>query len=104
MLVSSVYAQEAVASKPPASSLFSTFFPFIIVFVIFYILIFRPQQKQQKQKKLMLAGLKRGDDVVTAGGIHGKVVDLADDVVSLQIATNVIVKMERAQVSVVKTS
>lgn len=76
--------------------------PFLLVFVIFYLLIFRPQQKQQKQRKAMLEQLKRGDEVVTSGGIHGKVTEFRDaNSVSLQVAANVVLRVDRTHIQTV---
>lgn len=95
-----ILAQAAPAGAPPGNAL-SMFIPMGIVFVIFYFLMIRPQQKKLKEHKAMLAQLKRGDEVITAGGIYGKVAELQDTTVSIQIAPNVVVKIERAQVSTV---
>ena len=70
------------------------FIPLILIFVIFYFFLIRPQQKKIKEHKTMVASLKRGDDVVTSGGIVGKVVRiLGDDKVDLQISENVTVQV-----------
>lgn len=106
-LISTVYAQEipsapAETGKAPGGSAFGMFLPLIIVFVIFYFLIFRPQQKSQKAKQKMISELKRGDEVITNGGIYGKVTDIQNSVVMLQIANNVVIKLDRSQISIVK--
>jgi preprotein translocase subunit YajC len=75
--------------------------PLLLVFVVFYFLLIRPQQLKQKQHNTMLANLKRNDRVVTSGGLHGKIVDLADTAVTLEIAPNVRVKVERQQIATV---
>ena len=73
---------------------FAQFIPLILIFVIFYFFLIRPQQKKIKEHKTMVASLKRGDDVVTSGGIVGKVVIiLGDDKVDLQISENVTVQV-----------
>lgn len=100
--ISTVYAQEASSpQKAPPGGLFGSFVPLILIGVIFYFLVFRPQQKQQKEKKMIIAALKRGDEVVTNGGIYGKVVELKDTVIMLQIANSVTIKLDRSQVSTV---
>ncbi len=98
--ISSAYAQQqpAAPGAPAPGGAFGMFLPLIIVFIIFYFLVFRPQQKQQKQRRQMLANLKRGDEVVTNGGIYGKIADLTDTVAHLQIANNVTIKVDRAQI------
>ncbi len=89
--------------RAPAPFLVS-FMPFLIIILIFYFLIIRPQQKQQKETQKMLAGLKKGDRVITAGGLHGTIVDFKEQekVVTLEIAPNVRVSVTRASVSSVK--
>ncbi len=78
------------------------FLPMILVFVIFYFLLIRPQSKQRKQHQELLNTLKKGDEVVTSAGIHGKVHGVADNVVTLEIADNVRVKMDKQQITSVK--
>lgn len=70
----------------------------VIMFAIFYFLLIRPQQKRAKQHKQLIESLKVGDQVVTAGGIHGKVAAIQDTVVTLEIATGVKVKINRSSV------
>ncbi len=81
---------------PGGSSLIS-FMPFILIFFIIYFLLIRPQQKRQKEQDKMLSGIEKGDSVITAGGLHGKVTGLTDDVITLEIAA---VKGERVRVKV----
>ncbi len=69
--------------------------PFVLIFVLFYFLILRPQQKEKGKREQMLQELKRGDDVITSGGIHGKITNIQDDVISLEIAKNVTVRISR---------
>ncbi|MBI4411681.1 MAG: preprotein translocase subunit YajC [Deltaproteobacteria bacterium] len=105
--ISTVYAQDqapAGGTPPSQGGVFGMFLPLILIFIIFYFLIFRPQQKQQKLKQKMIAELKRGDDVVTNGGIYGKITDLADTFVMLQVANNVTIKLDRSQVNVVRNT
>ncbi len=76
--------------------------PLVLMFAIFYFLLIRPQQKRAKEHKSMLEALKRGDDVVTSGGIHGKVTGITDDVLTLEIAQNVKVRVQKQAVASVK--
>lgn len=62
-----------------------TVLPFLLMFVIFYFLLIRPQQKRQKARNEMLNALKKGDKVVTIGGLHGTIVELTDDIVVLRV-------------------
>ena len=81
-----------------------SFLPLILMFVIFYFLLIRPQQKRQKEHKALLANLKRGDDIVTAGGIMGRITNVADTFVTVEVAEKVRVKVARGQImSVVKS-
>ena len=79
------------------------FFMVIATFGIIYFLIMRPQQKQQKQHKEMLQALKRGDEVVTAGGLYGKVIEIEDNTVDLKVAEGTKIKIERSRISRVVT-
>jgi preprotein translocase subunit YajC len=71
----------------------------ILMFVIFYFLLIRPQQKKAKQHREMLSSLNKGDQVVTAGGLYGKITGLQDQVVVMEIAPQVRVKVNRASIS-----
>jgi len=75
------------------------FLPLIIIFAIFYFLLIRPQQKKSKQHKQLLADLKKGDKVVSSGGLHGIITGLADDVVTVEISPKVRVKITRASIA-----
>ncbi len=78
---------------------FAQFIPLILIFVIFYFFLIRPQQKKVKEHKLMVAALKRGDEVVTSGGIVGKVERiLGDDKVDLLISENVTVQVVQSTI------
>jgi len=70
----------------------------VIMFAIFYFLLIRPQQKRAKQHKELVEALKAGDQVVTAGGIHGKVAAIQENVVTLEVATGVKIKFNRASI------
>jgi preprotein translocase subunit YajC len=76
--------------------------PFVLIFVIFYFLLILPQQKKQKQQKAMLDALKKGDKVVTASGIWGTVTNLSKETVTLQIADNTKIKMQREHIGRVR--
>ena len=79
------------------------FLPLILMFAIFYFLLIRPQQKKAKQHKQLLAALKKGDRVVTSGGLHGVVTGITEDVVTVEIAPKVRVKISRPSISGVAT-
>ena len=69
--------------------------PLIFMFGIFYFLLIRPQQKKAKEHRALLDSLKKGDQVITAAGIHGKVTGIDDNVVTLEIATGVNIKISK---------
>jgi len=78
---------------------FAQFIPLILIFVIFYFFLIRPQQKKVKEHKSMIAALKRGDEIVTAGGVVGKIERiLEDDKVDIIISENVTVKVVKSTI------
>ena len=78
---------------------FAQFIPLILIFVIFYFFLIRPQQKKVKEHKLMVSALKRGDEVITSGGIVGKVERiLGDDRIDLSISENVTVQVVQSTI------
>ena len=78
---------------------FAQFIPLILIFVIFYFFLIRPQQRKVKEHKIMVAALKRGDEVITSGGIVGKVERiLGDDKIDLLIAENVTVQVVQSTI------
>jgi len=78
---------------------FAQFIPLILIFVIFYFFLIRPQQKKVKEHKLMVAALKRGDEVVTSGGIVGQIERvLGDDKVDILISENVTVQVVQSTI------
>ena len=82
-----------------SSSGFAQFVPLILIFVIFYFFLIRPQQKKVKEHKAMVSALKRGDEVVTSGGIVGKVEKVyEDDKIDLTISENVSVKIVKSTI------
>ena len=78
---------------------FSSFVPLILMFVIFYFLLIRPQQKKAKEHREMIGGLKKGDRIVTSGGLHGRITGLDDATLTVEIADKVRVKVSRGNVS-----
>ena len=77
----------------------SAFLPLIIIFAIFYFLLIRPQQRKAKQHKQVLASLRKGDRVVSSGGLHGVITGLSDDVVTVEISPKVRVKVTRGSIA-----
>ncbi len=93
--VAAVVSTPALAAPAQEPSALMTFGPLVVLFVVFYFLLIRPQQKRQKEHKNMLDALNRGDEVVTQGGLAGKVTDLDDSFVSVEIAADTVVKVQR---------
>ncbi|OGX42001.1 MAG: preprotein translocase subunit YajC [Omnitrophica WOR_2 bacterium RIFCSPLOWO2_02_FULL_45_28] len=73
--------------------------PIFLIFIIFYFLLIRPQKKQEKERLAMLKNIKKNDEVVTAGGLHGVVLNLKDKTVTVRIDDNVKVEIERSAIS-----
>jgi preprotein translocase subunit YajC len=78
---------------------FASLIPLILMFVIFYFLLIRPQQKKAKEHREMISSLKKGDRIMTSGGLHGRIVALDEGSVSLEIAEKVRVKVNRGYVA-----
>ena len=95
-LISPAHAQGAAQSDP-----FGFFLPMIVIFVAFYFLLIRPQQKKQKAHGELIGALATGDEVLTAGGILGKVTAVTDHYATLKIADNVEIKIQKATVSAI---
>lgn len=76
--------------------------PLVFMFAIFYFLLIRPQQKKAKEHRALLDSLKKGDQVITAGGMHGKVTAIDENVVTMEIATGVNVKINKGFVASLK--
>ncbi|MBF0228105.1 MAG: preprotein translocase subunit YajC [Desulfamplus sp.] len=100
-MISTAYAmgQAGASGAGPAGGGFTAFVPLILMFVIFYFLLIRPQQKKAKEHQNMINNLKKGDRIITSGGIHGTIVSLGDTTVSVEIAENVKIKISRGNVA-----
>lgn len=92
--ISSAYAQDAA----PQAGLMS-FLPLIIIFVIFYFLLIRPQMKRAKEHKNLVAALSVGDEVVTNGGLLGKITKVSESFVTVEVADNVKIKLQKHAVA-----
>jgi len=101
-MIDIAYAQTAPGLGGPGPMM--TIFPFILIFVIMYFMVIRPQQKKTKEHQQMLNKLKKNDEVMTSGGIYGKVIDLKDTVVTLEVAPNVRIRVHRPQIAVVTSA
>ena len=90
------FAQSGGAA--PTGAGLTSFIPLILIFVVFYFLLIRPQQKKAKEHQDFLGGLKKGDEVVTSAGIHGKITGLTDAIATLEIADGVRIKINRVSI------
>lgn len=81
---------------------FQQIIPLVFMFAIFYFLLIRPQQKKAKEHKALLEAMKKGDNVITAGGVHGKVAAVENDLVTLEIANNVNIKITKSYIAAIK--
>jgi preprotein translocase subunit YajC len=97
-----LYAFAANPDAPQGSGGIAAFFPFFLIMVIIYFLMIRPQTKRQKEKKNMLGALKKGDKVITIGGIHGTIAGLKGKdkkIVNLKVANNINLSVNRSAIS-----
>lgn len=91
---SNVYAQEAAGG-----SMLGGFMPLILIFVFFYLFLLRPQQKKAKEHQQLLNALKKGDKIITSGGIYGTVVSVKENIVEVMIANNVNIRVAKPSIS-----
>ena len=96
-MISIAHAAGAAGSAPAGSPL-GGLIPMILIFAVFYFLLIRPQQKKAKEQQAFLNSLKKGEAVVTSGGLHGVIKGLTDKVVTLEIAENIRVKVSSQNV------
>lgn len=97
--ITSAHAQAAAPGA--ASNPLISFLPLIVLFGIFYFMLIRPQMKRAKEQRTMVAALAKGDEVLTNGGLLGRIDEIADQFVMLEIAPNVRVKMQKQAISMV---
>ena len=90
MFISSAYAATGTASTD-----WTSFVPMVVIFVLFYFMLVRPQMKQAKAQREMIAALKVGDEVATSSGILGKVTKVGENVVSLEIAADIVINLQK---------
>ncbi|HSE13833.1 MAG TPA: preprotein translocase subunit YajC [Rudaea sp.] len=98
-LISNAYAQAADAAAQPNPLI--SFLPLLVLFAVFYFMLIRPQMKRAKEQRTMIAALAKGDEVVTNGGIAGRIDELGDSFVSLEIAPNVKIKLQKSAITLV---
>lgn len=97
MFISSAYAQATTAAAPEQSLL--GMLPLVLMFVVLYFVMIRPQMKRQKEHKAMIEAVAKGDEVVTAGGLIGKINKLGDTFVHLEVANGVELQVQRSAIS-----
>ncbi len=102
-LVSNSWAQSGGgAASAPALNPIVSFMPFILIFIVFYFLLIKPQQKKAKERQAMVEALKKGDKVITSGGLIGTITNLGPKIITIQIAEGVRVKVIRANIEELK--
>jgi preprotein translocase subunit YajC len=99
MFISPAYAQ---AAAPGGGDIISMFLPLILIMAVFWFLLIRPQQKKMKEHQAMLANIRRGDTVVTSGGLIGKVAKVADDELTVELGEGMRVKVKRSYIAEVR--
>jgi len=98
----SFFISDALAAAPaaePQSDALMQFLPLVLIFVVFYFLLIRPQTKRAKEHKKMVEGLSKGDEVVTNGGLLGRITEVGENFVQVKVAENVEVKVQRQAVA-----
>ena len=100
MLISVAHAQQAAGAADPAGGLMQ-FLPIILMFVVLWFLMIRPQQKKAKEHQAMLAALAKGDEVVTGGGIVGRVAKIGENYVSVEVSEGVEVQVQKPAIALV---
>ena len=98
--ISNAHAQAAGGAAAAPNPIMS-FLPLIILFGIFYFMLIRPQMKRAKEQRSMIAALAKGDEVLTTGGLLGRIEDIAEQFVVLEVASGVTVKMQKQAISAV---
>ncbi len=101
MTLSMIFLMGQPAGQDGGPGLMANLILFGSIIAIFYFMIIRPQQKRQKERQKMMDGMKKGDRVVTAGGVHGTIAGMDEKTVLVQIADNVKVKVDKGSVTVV---
>ena len=101
MLISNAFAQAAPAAAQDPLSSITGMLPLIFMFVVLYFLMIRPQMKRAKEHKALLEGLQKNDEVLTQGGIVGKVVSLSDSYVTVEVAANTQIIVQKQAIGAV---
>ncbi len=99
MFISNAYAQAAPAAAASSENGLLGMLPLVLMFVVLYFVMIRPQMKRQKEHKAMIEAIAKGDEVVTAGGVIGKVSKLGDNFIHLEVANGVELQLQRSAVT-----
>ncbi len=98
MFISNAYAQAAPAATPGGTDTLFSLLPLVLMFVVLYFIMIRPQMKKQKEHKAMIDALAKGDEVVIAGGLMGKIAKLGDSYLHVEVASGVELQVQRGAV------
>ena len=98
MFISQAYAQAAPAAAPAGTDTLLSLLPLVLMFVVLYFIMIRPQMKKQKEHKAMIEAIAKGDEVVIAGGLLGKVAKLGDNYLHVEVANGVELQVQRGAV------
>jgi preprotein translocase subunit YajC len=98
-MISEAFAFAGPAGGAQGGNPYQPIIMLVLMFAIFYFLLIRPQQKKAKQHKQLIESLKAGDEVITVGGIHGKVTAVQEDIVTVEVATGVKIRVSRSSVA-----
>jgi preprotein translocase subunit YajC len=90
-----VFISNAYAAGPAGAPDFMSFLPLIVIFVLFWFMLIRPQMKQAKDQRKMIEALQKGDEVITAGGIVGRVNKVGESFVAIEIAPEIVVQVQK---------
>ena len=99
MFISPAFAQTAPAAGGDMSSSLMSMLPLVLMFVVLYFVMIRPQMKRQKEHRAMVTALAKGDEVVTNGGLAGRVDEVGESFITLEVAPNVKIKVQKGAVS-----
>ncbi len=101
MLIDEVWAQTAASASSAQGFDFMAFMPLIFLMAVFYFILIRPQMKRTKEHKAMLEALQKSDEIVAAGGLVGRVTKLDENYITMQVANNVEIRVQRSSLQLV---
>lgn len=101
MLISNAYAQAADAAAADPTGGFMQLLPMVFMFIVLWFLMIRPQMKRAKEHKALVASLSKGDEVVTQGGIAGKIYEIGENYMRVEIAPNVVIAVQKQSIATV---